>query len=115
MAEIDAPKLWLSVKWDIETKIIQGIYKGGERLPSVMELSRIYGVGRSTIQKVISEMCEDTTLTTRGAKGTYINPFIKSKLLYNHKIVLRERYKGLIKDASEIGLTEFDITQSENW
>lgn len=113
MSDVEVSKLWLSVKWDIETKIITGVYKGGERLPTITELSQIYNVGRSTIQKVINELCEETTLTTRGIKGTYVNPFIKGKLLYNHKQVLRERYKELISNASEIGLSVSDITEDD--
>jgi GntR family transcriptional repressor for pyruvate dehydrogenase complex len=62
------------VRADLERKLDDGTFAPGERLPSVDELSRLYGVGRSTIREAISALKAMGRLAVRQGGGTFALP-----------------------------------------
>lgn len=59
------------VRADLERKLDDGTFPPGVRLPSVDELSRMYGVGRSTIREAISALKATGRLAVRQGGGTF--------------------------------------------
>jgi GntR family transcriptional repressor for pyruvate dehydrogenase complex len=62
------------VRADLERKLDDGTFPPGGRLPSVDELSRLYGVGRSTIREAISALKATGRLAVRQGGGTFALP-----------------------------------------
>jgi len=59
------------VRADLERKLDDGTFPPGARLPSVDELSRRYGVGRSTVREAISALKATGRLAVRQGGGTF--------------------------------------------
>ena len=76
---------WQSVKNDLELKIIRGEYKAGERIPPVRKIAEIYDIGTSTATKTLSQLCEDGTIYQRRGVGYFVKPYVREKLIAEHK------------------------------
>lgn len=59
------------VRADLARKLDDGTFAPGERLPSVDELGRMYGVSRSTIREAISALKAMGRLAVRQGGGTF--------------------------------------------
>lgn len=57
---------------DLKTQIAAGEWKQGDKLPSVVELAALFGVGRSTIREALSALKAVGMLDIRQGGGTYI-------------------------------------------
>ena len=60
------------VRADLERRLDDGTFAPGEKLPSVEELSRMYGVGRSTVREAISALRATGRLAVKQGGGTYV-------------------------------------------
>lgn len=84
--------------------IINGIYKPGERIPSVRELALAAAVNPNTMQKGLSELEEWGLLISQSTSGRYVtndNELIsKVKLLF-----AKELCADFLSKTSRIGLT----------
>ncbi|SPH16652.1 Pyruvate dehydrogenase complex repressor [Defluviimonas aquaemixtae] len=65
-------KLSHSVRRQIESLILQGILRPGERLPSERELSERLGVSRPSLRDAVSELEEAGLLTARAGAGIFV-------------------------------------------
>jgi len=101
--------LWLGVKRDIENKIIAGEFTSGDKLPTIAEFGEFYGVGRSTIQKVIKALSDEGVIMTRIALGCYVVPYVKEKLLERRKNEFAETVCDMAKEAAVLGVQKQDI------
>ncbi|GGG62704.1 FadR/GntR family transcriptional regulator [Paenibacillus radicis (ex Gao et al. 2016)] len=54
------------------TQIREGAWQPGQRLPSVVELAELYGVGRSTIREAVSALKATGWLDVRHGGGTFV-------------------------------------------
>lgn len=106
---ISGVEIWKSLKKDIEVQIIKGVYKGGDRLPSVVELMSIYEVSRGTVQKTLSALNSENIVMSRGIKGVFVMPFVREMLLKRHTDELRKRYAEIVKDAQALGINVSDL------
>lgn len=107
-------EVWKSLKNDIEMQIITGVYKGGDRLPSVVELMSTYGVSRGTVQKTLSALNNENIIISRGVKGIFVMPFVRDILFNKHKNDLRERYEAIVKEAQALGINVSDLIDTSN-
>lgn len=62
-------------------QIHNGILKPGDRIPSELQLSEMYGISRITVRSAITQMVEEGLLMKRHGKGTYVTipVFVESK------------------------------------
>ena len=56
----------------IETKIKEGEYKVGDKLPTEQELIKIFNVSRNTIREAIQSLTNSGILEKRQGNGTYV-------------------------------------------
>jgi GntR family transcriptional repressor for pyruvate dehydrogenase complex len=70
--KIQAEKLSTSVIRQIETLILRGILRPGERLPAERELSERLGVSRPSLREAVSELEGRNLLVTRAGSGVYV-------------------------------------------
>jgi DNA-binding GntR family transcriptional regulator len=66
--------LYTKVKEDLERKILKGIYKVGDFIPSEQELEAYYRVSRTTIRKAITLLIDDGYLSIVRGRGTRVAP-----------------------------------------
>lgn len=103
---------WYSIKWDIELDIINGVYKAGDKLPSIVEIMEKYQVSKGTVQKVLRALSDDNIVMCISLKGTFVKPFVRERLLKERKELLRKEFEDLRSRAERIGLTLKDICES---
>lgn len=94
---------WQSVKNDLELKIIRGEYKAGERIPPVRKTAEIYDIGTSTATKTLSQLCEDGTIYQRRGVGYFVKPYVREKLIAEHKRRLEKIILNAFDYADMIG------------
>ncbi|MGB5837618.1 MAG: GntR family transcriptional regulator, partial [Albidovulum sp.] len=70
--KVEPEKLSHTVRRQIETLILQGILRPGERLPSERELSDRLGVSRPSLREAVAELQEVGLLTSRAGAGIYV-------------------------------------------
>ena len=56
----------------LRTKIDEGAYAAGERIPSEFELAEQYGVSRITVRRAVTELCHAGYLSKQQGKGTFV-------------------------------------------
>ena len=62
-------------------QIHKGILKPGDKRPSELQLSEMYGISRITVRSAITQMVDEGLLMKRHGKGTYVTipVFVESK------------------------------------
>jgi len=65
----------------LKNQIMSGVYKAGDRLPSIRELGETLGVGQSTVREAISSLKTMGLVTMRQGEGTFVTHFDPSDLL----------------------------------
>lgn len=80
----DLPK-WQRIKYDIELKIIMGVYGDGDTVPSVRTLAREYNVGTSTSQIVLDKLSQEGTVIMEQGIGTKVNGKAVKRLKKEHE------------------------------
>ena len=68
----DTRPIYLQLEDIIKSKIIAGIYKPGQKLPSVRELAAEAAVNPNTMQKVLAELERSGLVYTQRTSGRYI-------------------------------------------
>ncbi|RJE81310.1 FadR/GntR family transcriptional regulator [Paracoccus sp. JM45] len=70
--KIDAAKISGAVIRQLETLILQGILRPGERLPGERDLAERMGVSRPSLREALSAMQDDGLLVTRPGAGVFV-------------------------------------------
>lgn len=93
---------WLTVKNDLELKIIRGDYAAGERIPSVRKIAEIYGIGTSTATKTLAQLCEKGIIYQRRGVGYFVKPYVREELIAEHKRNLEKIIRNAFEYAAMI-------------
>ena len=67
-----AAPLYQQVLEVIKGKIENGTYPADSQIPTELELSRMFGVGRVTVRRAIEELVGEGYLTKRQGRGTFV-------------------------------------------
>jgi GntR family transcriptional regulator, transcriptional repressor for pyruvate dehydrogenase complex len=94
--KISTKKVSDSVEEQLEKMIHSGMFKAGEKLPSVRELCELFGVGRSAVRDAITTLSGKGTVYVRRGEGTFVCEFDSSKL-FNQNMLLSSS-----RDISEL-------------
>lgn len=65
----------------LRDQIVSGKYNSGERLPSIKELSILFGVGQSTIREAIGSLKTMGLVTIKQGEGTFVTHIEPTELL----------------------------------
>lgn len=64
--------LYLQLMAELRNQIENGYYAAGDKIPTEIDLERIYGVSRITIRKTVKELCNLGYLEKHQGKGTFV-------------------------------------------
>ena len=104
----------------LKEEIHVGRYKQGQKLPTELELCKLYHVSRNTVRSALQQLEKENLLLRQQGKGTFV-----SKKKYNHHIVPARSFtdmcreigckpdakviKSVIKDPSEADVVFLDL------
>ena len=94
-----SPDIWLSIKSDIENKILNGVYAAGERIPSTRKIAEYYGVGQSTAHKVLNNLLLEGVIESKRGIGFYVKPYVREKLMSEKKKDIEKQVISLLQEA----------------
>lgn len=66
--------LYHQIEADLRRLIREGVFPADELLPTEVELSKLYGVGRQTVRLALSRLVADDLIQRQPGKGTCIKP-----------------------------------------
>ncbi|MDN4075981.1 GntR family transcriptional regulator [Fictibacillus terranigra] len=95
----DAAPLYIQIKSELKGKIEKGEWKTGDKIPSEMELCKLYNVSRITVREAINELVWEEYLVRHRAKGTFV-------LDYQQKETDKDYYtyvKSFTYEMNELG------------
>lgn len=105
------PNVWQDVKWDIESKILAGIFAAGERIPSARQIAESYCVGLSTGQKVLKALWHDGIIERRRGIGYFVRPFVREKIVGERKKGLERQIIAAMDEAETLGVDLLAMVQ----
>ncbi|MDD3946224.1 MAG: GntR family transcriptional regulator [Clostridia bacterium] len=107
--------LWEAVKTDLEIKIMNGIYAAGERLPTIVEMTEIYGIGNTTAQKIIDKLHEEDIIVKKMGVGCFVKPYVREKIRDKLRLILDDKIVSAIDYGNKLGVSKEEIIkQIEN-
>lgn len=95
---------WVAVKNDIELKIILGEYAAGERIPSGRKIAETHGIAVATSNHALAELCKDGTIYQRRGVGYFVKPYVRERLLAEHRRKLEKIIQDAFDYADKIGV-----------
>jgi GntR family transcriptional repressor for pyruvate dehydrogenase complex len=120
--KIEPEKLSQSVTRQIESLILQGILRPGERLPAERELSDRLGVSRPSLREAVSDLQAAGLLTSRAGSGIFVADVLGSafspaliRLFSTHDqavsdyLSFRRDLEGLAAERAALMATETDL------
>lgn len=75
--------LYKQVQELITERIIEGVWKPGEMLPSEFQLADLLGVSQGTVRKALNALTEDNVLFRRQGVGTFVSEHTLQKMLFH--------------------------------
>ncbi|WP_240458719.1 MULTISPECIES: GntR family transcriptional regulator [unclassified Virgibacillus] len=73
----NAIPLYVQIADRLRDNIKMGKWKEGNKIPTEVELCKIYDVSRITIRKAIDELVKEDLLRRQRAKGTFVTDFVE--------------------------------------
>ena len=112
--EMDSDRpIYTQILEKIQTMIICGVYKPGDKLPSVRELAALANVNPNTMQRALSELERSGLIITQRNSGRTVTSDTDIIGAAKHEIALKHTQKFL-KNMHEIGFSDSEITSIIN-
>jgi GntR family transcriptional regulator len=70
--ESDSTPLYRQIEDDLRQMIATGVLAPGSTMPTELQLSQAYGVGRQTIRFALSRLVSDNLITRHAGRGTFV-------------------------------------------
>lgn len=112
--EMDSDRpIYTQILEKIQTMIICGVYKPGDKLPSVRELAALANVNPNTMQRALSELERSGLILTQRNSGRTVTSDTDIIGVAKHEIALKNTQEFL-KNMREIGFSDSEITSIIN-
>ncbi len=99
--------IYLQIMDDFKIQLMKGIWKGGDKVPSVRELAVSYGVNPNTIQRSLSDLEREGYLYSERTSGRFIT---KEE---GRLIKLKKDYANTLVDTCMQKLRELNLSDEE--
>lgn len=95
----DVP-LYQQVEVDLRRLIREGAFDADRPLPTELELSKEYGVGRQTMRQALARLVADDLIERQAGRGTFIKPQVNRSDFYLDRSFTRQMADmGLVAEA----------------
>ncbi|KZN13783.1 GntR family transcriptional regulator [Marinomonas sp. TW1] len=98
--------LYQQVQQLITERIVEGVWKPGEVLPSEFQLADLLGVSQGTVRKALNALTEENVLYRRQGVGTFVSEHTLQKMLFHFF-----HFKSDDGDVSELPSAQLIDTQ----
>ena len=86
------PKYVRLSEW-LRGMIEKGRYPLGERIPSEIKISNMFGINRNTVRQAMYQLVEDGLLTKINGVGTFVSSNVNNKVTYSLKNITSLSYE----------------------
>ncbi len=93
----------------IREKVLIGLLRPGDKLPSVRELATMITINPNTIQKAYQELERQKIIVTVRGRGTFVSQDYKGRQDAEQLEALEEYFRKGILDARYLGLSQKDV------
>lgn len=100
--------IYLQLMERIRQDIVSGIYKPGDKLPSVRELAMDAAVNPNTMQKALSELERSDIVSSRRTSGRFITED-KEMLQKLKKELAEEHIRSFFEKMNQLGFDKKEI------
>ncbi|HHT98267.1 MAG TPA: GntR family transcriptional regulator [Clostridiales bacterium] len=105
--------IYLQIMERIQSLIISGYYKPGDRLPSIRDFAATASINPNTMQKALNELEKIDLIYTNKTNGKFITE--DTNVIQNLKNQISIQYiRDFIEKMMDIGLNEKDIIKNIN-
>ncbi|MCI8851873.1 MAG: GntR family transcriptional regulator [Lachnospiraceae bacterium] len=106
----DSRPIYLQLANKIQSDIISGIYRPGDKLPSVRDLAMDAAVNPNTMQKALMELERGGLIYTQRTSGRYISEDTQ-KMKSIKESIAREQIQQFLKSMWQLGFEKQEILQ----
>lgn len=92
----------------IEIQIVSGIYKPGEKIPSVRELAAEAGVNPNTMQRALAELERHGLVSTQRTSGRVVTEDM-NMIKETRNMLAKEQIREFIQRMRELGFEKEEI------
>ena len=104
----DTRPIYLQLEDQIKTRIIAGVYRPGEKLPSVRELAAEAAVNPNTMQKALTELERSGLVYAQRPSGRFITE--DTQIMKNLKEQLaKEQIEQFLSTMEQLGFRKEEI------
>ena len=93
----------------IKLKVVSGILRSGDRMPSIRELSRTLKINPTTTAKIYNELAHEGVLVLRQGQGAFVAPKIESLAPKEVHRMVAEHARKMLVEGLRLGLTRKEI------
>lgn len=104
----DSRPIYLQIVDIIKTQIVAGIYKPGDKLPSVRDLAMEASVNPNTMQKALTELERSGLVYTQRTSGRFITEDT-TKMTDIKEQLAKEQIQLFLKNMEQLGFTKEEI------
>lgn len=97
--------IYLQLLEDFKLKISSGVWKSGDKMDTVRNLAKIYGVNPNTVQRALQELEREGLAKSNRTSGRFITED-EEKINYMAKEAFYRSCDDLISVADELKLTK---------
>ena len=111
MWKLDADRpIYIQIAERMELAIYSGVYKPGERIPSVRELASEAGVNPNTMQRALAELERKNVVVTFRTNGRTVTED-KAMIKETRNALAREHVHDFLKKMEEMGFEKEEIIE----
>lgn len=96
--------IYIQLTEQIKLLIISGVYKPGDKLPSVRDLAAQASVNPNTMQKALSELEREQLISTNRTSGKFISED-EAMILKLKKDIAKTEIEKFLTNMSKLGFT----------
>jgi len=102
--------LFQSIAEWLEAAILSGIFKEGEQVPSITEISMQYNINPATALKGVNMLVDLNLLNKRRGLGMFVSEGARDKLMQNRREKFFSDYiEPLIQEAVRLQINDEDL------
>lgn len=103
--------IYIQIVEIIKTRIVTGMLKSGEKLPSVRDLATELKVNPNTIQRSYGELEREKIVFTQRGMGTFVT---EEEMILNglRETMTKEKIKSFIEDMKKLDYSSEEILET---